>query len=201
MLRRLQRYHLPQLLLSLFSCGHDSSPRYVYHLVSPVARTSVTVPSVHRKSERMLRAQTCDESHSVMKGCDSMTFEPWSAFMTAMHQCTQQWLSNVAQCRTNYSPVCFRQTRSDRLVRLSTLTEATGSPTAVLITRPTRNVHKEPWEARRDTSGELLVNRRSSNGHRFLKQPHTSEHKRRIQVVDTSVVISVSIVHSAIKWW
>ena len=28
--------------------------------------------------------------HSMMKGYDCMTFEPWSAFMIRMHQCTQQ---------------------------------------------------------------------------------------------------------------
>ena len=44
-------------------------------LVSSVARSSATVPSVHRKSERMLRyrAQTRNESNSVMTGYDTMT--------------------------------------------------------------------------------------------------------------------------------
>ena len=182
MLRRLQRYHLPQLLLSLFSCGHDSSPRYVYHSFLQ-SHAPVTVPSVPRKSERMLRAQTFDESYSVMKGYDSKTFEPSSAFMTAMHQCTQQWLSFVTQCRTNCSPVSFRQTRSDRRVRGSTLTEVTGSETAVLVTRPTRSVHREPREAR--TQRHIGRTACQSSFQQRSPFPQATSHERA-QTSDTS---------------
>ena len=42
---------------------------------------------------------------------------------------------------------------------------------------------------------------RSSSRHRYLKQIHNSERKRRGQFVDMSAVISGSVEHSAKMWW
>ena len=91
-LRRLQRYQFSQLL-DLFCCCHDSSTTLPVTIVSPVARSSETVPQPQPQVRtnaplpyptpvRKDKGQTTTQTGAK----DKMTLEPWSAFMIRMHQ-------------------------------------------------------------------------------------------------------------------